>query len=279
MEAEMGSFFLDENGVLRFKNRTSYDITEVAEFDADNVNELSTRKLTDIINRVEITSEVLEIQPNDIIYRLGAPFQILAGETIEDFYEFDSPATTVDNVVLTANTAIDGSGTDVTADVDIVSQDDFSKASKIVLENTGSAALYITEMIITGTAVIPIEPIFVEKQNDTSVEAFEEQVKEIKNKFIQRQDQAVTLADALLIGYSSLAAVQKVQVKGHPALQLSDQVAVNLNTNETEYAISKIQCSIIAGKFSQHLQFRVRPRTEFFKLDEDVLDGTAVLSY
>lgn len=278
MEAELGSFLLDENGILRFRTRQNYSDTPVYTFDTDNTNGFDTRVKDDIINFVEVNAKPLEVQPNDIIYRLSSPITIAAGDTIEQFFSFDNPVTSVDTPVYIANSAEDGSGTDLTSDIDITNQDDFSKATKLTIENTGSTTAYITELTITGLAAKSTRDVFIEESSAISIEKYEEQRMEINNDYVQDPDDAQTLALVILALYGTFGSVYKADVKGNPALQTNDQVSVDLNTDADEYAISGIHSSIIKGKFSQRITLRTRPVVSYFELDTSELGGGDVLS-
>lgn len=278
MIAECGTFFMDESGVIRFRNKQNFDDTSQFTFNESNTIDFKTRREHDIINVVEITSKVREVQATTGIYELSDPILVPGSGTAVKFFDYQDPVTTVDTPTYKAYSSSDGSGTDLTSNITITEQVDFSKATKVTFSNSTSTDAYITNLQITGTPAIVVKEIFLREQDDTSITKYEEQVLEIENEYIQSENDARTIALVLLQFYSEAGSIYEADVKGSPALQLNDQVTINLGTDDTGYAIQKIFCSIESGRFTQRLGVRVRPDLSFFILNQSTLNGGDLIS-
>jgi hypothetical protein len=126
MEAEMGRFYLDELGIIRFNNRQNFSNDPVWAFSPNNLLDVQTSKQDDIINVVEITAKVREVQANQKFWELQAPVYIPAGELVDIWADFEDPVTEVDEpeYIATATTSSyttnevqDGSGLPRSADI------------------------------------------------------------------------------------------------------------------------------------------------------------------
>lgn len=277
MIAECGTFFLDETGVIRFRNRQNFNDTSQFTYNRGNVTDFKTRTESDIINVVEITSKVREVQSTTNIFELSSPILVPANDTVVKFFDYQDPVTTVATPTYEAYANSDGTGTDLTANISIDSQYNFSKASKITFENSGGTNAYITNLQINGTPAVVTKEIFVREENATSITKYEEQLFSIESEYIQTEDEARTIALVLLNYYSEYGSIYELTGQGSPALQLNDQVHVDLGTPQTDYAVQKIYCSMNNG-FTQRINVRVRVDLDYFTLDTSTLDGGDVLS-
>ena len=97
MQAEMGRFFMDEEGVIRFKNRQNYSSSPVWFFNETNIIDIQTSKQDDIINVVEIKANVREVQANQKFWELQSAVQVPATSSISLWADFEDPVTTVDD--------------------------------------------------------------------------------------------------------------------------------------------------------------------------------------
>lgn len=288
MQAEMGSLYMDELGMIRFRNRFKSSAAPVYSFDKPNIVEFSVSDQTTIINKIQIKAEVREVQFGEIIYNLGQVFEIPAGQSLEKFFDYEDPVTSVDQPVYTANSAADGSGSDLTSSVLIDSQVDFSVSSKIVFENTSGSTAYITSMTISGDPARVVKNIDEPFSDAASITAFEEQeLPPIENNLIQSRDAARSLGLSLLNYFKDYNNTVELTVKGTYALQLGDNINVSVDNIDDVYTVTKIVNVISrAGdgiRYSQRLVARVFNTPEFFILSSDVtpmslLDGDDVLA-
>lgn len=284
MQAEMGSFYMDEMGILRFVNKNEKSNTPVYYFDKGNTLDIQISSDDDIINVVEIKADVREVQLTEPIYNLTSGTdtedQLIApGVSTNIFYAFDNPVVTVNDIdFYTANSEPDGSGTDLTSSVAISATDVFDTAIKVTWTNSSGQNAYITALTIFGTPAPVVRTIKYRQQDDTSVDKYDEKILTIENDFIQSNESAESLASIILDYYSEYGGVVEIDTKGNPALQIGDCISVDIDNTENNYIITKIVNKLMNGQFSQTLTGKVQRARTFFILDQSVLDGTDVLA-
>lgn len=284
MQAEMGSLYMDELGIIRFRNRIKPTTASVMSFDSSNIIDYQLSDETKIINVVEINANVREVQSMQPVYTLSEPIQLLAGQTKDEFFNLDDPITSLGDITLLANSQIDGEGTDLSANVSVDDVDAFATAVKITFTNSGANA-YITDLEIQGTPAKAVgDPLYVRFEDTTSVDDFEEQILTIDNDFIQSQDAANSLGLTILNYYKDYANTIELDVKGNPALQLGDNVDVDADEISDTYTITKITNILESpGKYAQRIVGKIFNIPDFFILSSDdtamsILNGEAVLS-
>lgn len=278
VQADLGSMFLSETGVLRYRGRQNFDDTPVLNFDRSNTFEFKTRTQSDIINVVTVKADVRSVQPNQLIYTLSEPLRVGAGQTAEMIADFQDPVVSVDAPVYVANTMADGSGTDATGDISVDSQTNFAKASKLVFENGGVTDAYITQMTLYGEPAQVTSKITVREEAASSVGAYDEQVLPIDNEYIQDESTARSLALLLLSQFAEFGAAYEAEVHGNPALQLDDQVGFDITSPEPDYAIIKIQNRLQGSRFRQFLRVKSRTGLSFFTIQSSLIQGGDVIA-
>jgi hypothetical protein len=309
VEADLGSLFLTEEGVIRYKNRQNFSDVSVFDFDETNINEYNTRAQDDLINVVEVKSKVREVQANQTIWQFSESTLVQSGQTREIWADFSDPVTSVDAPVFItgattslfdANTEPDGSGTQYSNLT--VATDLFSKSYKMTFTNTGASPAYITKIELFGTPAKVSKEIYVREQSDDSVERFGEHVKTIENEYIQEESTATSLALLLLSFYDEISEVNDMSVKGSPALQLDDPITVRIRHGETDvvrpiglllsltrpdtevkyrggdYFISRIKGMVNEKGFRQILTVRPRMTLTFFTIGISTVGGDDVIA-
>lgn len=296
-QADLGSFFMTEDGVVRFRNRQGLDTAEVMTFDNSNILSFGTREEDDIINVVEVESNVREVQDNQKVWDSTEAIFIPAGGSETVVADFSDPVTGIDEPelagtattsVFAANLVEEGEGTNYT-DIELTSFELFSKSYVMVFENTGSQNAYLRSVQLFGTPAKVAREVFVREQDDTSVDEFEEQPYKIDNEYIQDRSTAQSLALTTLAFFSDLGAVRQMVVKGNPALQLGDPIALELLRGfdmrvpvglllaivkhsvgselvEESHYITKVACQITPGQFKQTLDVRVRNTLDYARV-------------
>lgn len=284
MQAEMGSFYMDEMGILRFVNKNERSNTPVYYFDRGNTLDIQISSDDDIINVVEIKADVREVQTVQPIFNLSSGTdpedqKIAPGVSTNIFYSFDDPVVTVNDIdFYTANSEPDGSGADLTSSVAVSATDIFDTAIKVTWTNSSSQNAYLTALTIYGTPAPVVRTIKYRQQDDASVDKYDEKILTIENDFIQSNETAESLASIILDYYSEYGGVVEIDTKGNPALQIGDCISVHVDNTDNNYIITKITNKLISGKYSQTLIGKVQRARTFFILDQSVLDGDDVLS-
>lgn len=289
VDAEQGKLYMDENGVITFKNRQNYNNEVVYNFDAyNNIIDVKTRKEDDIRNVVEIRGSVREVQPIQKIWQLPQAVFIAAGESKEYWADLQEPVTTVDDPVFindattssfNVNTLSDGTGTQNVTDVTLTASDIFGKSFKMTFANSGSADLYITEIILFGTPAPIVKNIYVREQDATSVAKYDERVISIDNDFLQDEDFAQSKALIILDDFAEYGSIQELDVKGSMALQIDDTIRVNLFNRIGNYKITKITNKIsFPAKFTQILRVKDFTARTYFRIGDSLIGGDDQIS-
>lgn len=284
MQAEMGSLFMDELGVIRFTNKNARSNTPVYYFDKSNTIDIKISSDDDIINVVEIKANVREVQSIQPIFNLSsgtdAEDQIIRpGVNTEVFYSFDDPVTTVADIdFYTANSQADGSGSDLTNFIAISNVDIFDTSIKVTWTNSSTQNAYLTALTIYGTPAPVVRTIKYRQQDDTSVDKYDEKILTIENDFIQSNSAAESIASIVLDYYSEYGGIVEIDTKGNPALQIGDCITVNVNYITDNYIITKVANKLSGAKLDQVLIGKKQRARTFFILDQSLLDGTDVLA-
>lgn len=230
-EAENGQFYQDESGIFRFENRhhwnnAPHSTVQKTIFTAQ-VIDTEAPDFDHVINTVEVKSDLIAEQINQVIYTLAEPITLAPNTTTSFFVDFGDPVTSVDTPTdYNVNTNSDGtSGTDITASVTITKIDKFARAAKIIMSNASASIGYLTELNITGTPVKKTGDLYFREKNGISVTAYDEQLLTIENKYIQDQDWAESYALMILQDYAQPNSIQVLTIRAMPDLQVGDLIA------------------------------------------------------
>lgn len=290
LEAEQGRLYMDEVGIIRFKNRQSYASDSVYRFDAyTNIVDAKKRTEDDIINVVIIKSKVREVQALQKYWELQSAVLVPAGGSVDIWADFEDPVTDCDDPeyitsattsLFTVNTRDDGTGISSSANVTLSSSSLFAKSFKMTFANSGAEDLYITTLELFATPAKVVKEIYVREQDDVSVAKYDERVLEIENDFFQDEDEAVSKAKILLDDYAEYGDIQELDVKGSPALQLDDPVIVDLFNRIDDFRLSKITCKIMnkPARFYQSLRVKKFTRRTYFTIEVSLIEGEDVIA-
>jgi len=283
VQAELGAFYMDEQGVIRFKNSKRDAIDPVATFDKSNILEFDTSNDDNIINVVEITANVREVQAEQPIYTLPQAQPLSAGSS-SFFFAFNDPVTSInDSITFTANSLEDGSGTNLTSNVSITDIDEFATAVKVTFNNVGAAG-YLTAVGIDGTpAKAPDNPLYGRYTDQDSIDKYDEQVLTIQNDFIQDQSTMDSVALSVLYNYAQHSNTIELTVKGDYSLQIRDNITVQIDDIDQEYSITKLGYVLSKGSLVHKITARVFNIPPYFILSSDsearsLLSGTDLLA-
>lgn len=290
MQAEGGMLWLDEQGIIRFRPRLEQPSEPIYMFDADNVVSCDVVDDDQIINHVIITTDVREVQEYQTVYSKKTTDTTLdvvpAGGTYIFKAELQDPQLSVEFPVygnladVSWFTAVQDNGSSVGSGVTIVSAELKTNTYEMTISNTNSFPVNINQMNLWGQPAkrISVEPIIYENLETESIDKYEDKTLEITNNFVQDVDAARSLALTILDEYSEYADVIEMEVKGNPALQLSDVIQLDYNQFDGEYRIIAITNKMQDGKFTQVLKCRGYNPRIYFQLDVSILNGSDTLA-
>lgn len=289
MQAEMGMLWLDEQGIIRFRPRLEQPIDPVYYFDHDSINHLETSEDDEIINHVIIRAEVRKLQSPQVSYSItGATddsFVIPASSSKPVNVELEDPTINIVEPTLGEGSSLSwfrayNNGVEVTSGVSLTGVAELTNSYTLFVQNTNGFPVTISDIVLWGepARIVGGEATTYDAWDDASVEKYEEKVVTIDNNFIQSVDQAESLAYTMLDEYAEYNDIITIEVKGNPALQLSDIIDVDYDEFSGEYRIIGITNKTQDAKFTQILRCKKYTPRHWFTLDQSVLDGTDVLA-
>lgn len=228
--AENGFFYQDEEGVFHFDNRQHWDSSPYTEVQrlmlTGQVISAEAPNDDHIINVIEVLTNPRVKQSGATIFTLSGTITLGVGDN-EVFVDFENPVLAANAPSITANSAEDGSGSNMSSSVNIKQTSVFSRSAKYVLTNNSSQTIYITAMTTTGRwAVLRYDqPQYTRLRDDSSVTAYEERPLQIDNPFIQETDLARSIAQMILNDFSAPENLQRITIRAIPELQLGDLVS------------------------------------------------------
>lgn len=288
IQAEGGALWLGEDGIIRFRPRLEQPTSPVYSFDEDSIVSATVTDEDQLINSVIINTDVREVQEWQTVYSKKTSDSSL--NVIPAFstyvYQADLQDPLLDaiqpvfgeNAGVSWFTAALPDGTPVLSGLSVVSTEMKTNTYEITIANSNGVSVNIDQMSIWGQPAkkISVEPIVYRNKDQDSVDKYEEQVLEISNNFIQSIDAARAFAYTILDEYSEYADMIECEVKGNPAIQLSDIVEVDYLHFDGYYRVVGIRNKLQAGKFTQILKLRKYTPRHWFTYDQSEYDGTDV---
>lgn len=292
-EAEGGRIFFDADGILRFWNRNhiSFSSNPIFTFKYDDYildqpYEISDKDIKNVITIKSEFREVFEVQEvwnvNDVFEdefkRVNAHNGDDSNDLIFDIQldnpviDFERPLVAGDDYV--ANTEPDGSGIDVTADIEIVELRTYIKGIAFRIRyNSTSGIAYFTKLKIDGQPAKVSQRINVELEEESSIARYGEKRKSIENEYIDNFDYAVSLGQTQLNIFANTLSNFSTQTLGIPWLEPGDIIATQLIPDSDEvrsFLIIKVnwRWEVGAGA-TMDLDLAIN-YAEFNKFEEDV---------
>lgn len=290
MQAEMGMLWLDEQGIIRFRPRLEQPSDPVYYFDHDSIVECDTSEDDEIINHVIINTNVRVLQDPQIVLSVanavGNNFIIPASSSQPLHVNLDDPSINItvpqfgENAGLSWFTAVDGSGHEVTSGVSLSGVSELTNSYTLFIENANAFSVTISSIVLWGqpAKVVGGRSTTYEAYDNVSIAKYEEKPLPIENNFIQSVSQADSLARTILDEYADYNDILVIEVKGNPALQLSDIIGIDYEEHAGEYRIISIKNTSQDAKFTQILKCRKYTPRDWFTLDQSLLNGTDVLA-
>ncbi len=239
-EAEGGIVFFDAEGVLNFYNRTHFDTYPDPiygfTFDKNITNlefEISKSKVK---NRIEVKANPKKKLVSKTIYDLVDSQQIDPGETVEVWGQFNYgtettvPALNVQvpavGTDILANSSSDGSGSDESSNISIISYSIFQESIKVNIRNNSASSIYITKFTITGDPIVTKTRIEVIKEDSNSISLYDTQILTIENDLMDDESYAEILASKKLSEMKDPLDTVSIEIIGVPFLKVGDIVSV-----------------------------------------------------
>lgn len=225
-QAELGQFFQDENGILRFWNRQHWNTepndNPMLVLSTAEVIESDSTDYDHIINVVEVKANPLKKQTTTI-FTLQSSIELSPGSN-EFFIDFDNPVLAASTPSHTANTQSDGSGSNVTGSVVLTNRYVFSRSAKYTYNNTTGATAYITALTVSGRWAIPQYEGGINRiiQDDSSVTAYDERRITVENDYIQTDTWARGFGQMVLNQYAEPENLQEIVIRAKPTLHVGD---------------------------------------------------------
>lgn len=275
VSAEMGHFFQDEFGIMRFWNRQHWDSgqftsVQLALHTAEVIEDTAP---TDdhLVNVVEVKANPRAKSTNTTIFTLSGTVELQPGDN-EVFVDFANPVLATDTPTRVANANSDGSGTNDTSNVTLKSSSVFTRAAKYIYTNSTGRTSYLTTLGITGrwaTERYP-EGIFHRAQDDSSVTAYEERVLAVENDYIQDRTWAMSLANLIFSQLAEPETIRNITIKAKPRLQFGDL----LSWQNRNYRVFGIKTRLDPSDgFLQDLMLVKRDTVNYFKIGISLIGG------
>lgn len=298
VQAENGVMWLDEQGIIRFKPRTSViGQKPVMTFNATTIIKATPSRTDGVVNTVKIKSEVRAVQPLQSIFTMDNSngysseasedaYRLKANSTKDIWISFDDPIWQCSaNPILKGNsdnsnfTAVDLAGSSVSTKVSATGIL-FADSMKLTFINTNSFPVSVNFLQIFGEPAKQVSgsPIEYEAQDDESVEKYGVQALEISdNNCFGNYKNIDSYATDILKKYAKYSPILKLEIKGNPALQLQDIVSVDFKEHSGDYQIIGIDMSLGDSQLKTTLILRKTKVYSPFILDQSALDSTDVL--
>lgn len=286
MEAEMGRFYMDEQGVIRFKNRQNYSSVPQWFFNESNIIDIQTSTQDDIINVVTITANVREVQALQKYWELQGATLLPKNTVIQLWADFNDPVTNIDDPeyitsadtsLFTTNTQQDGTGTNVSSGITITTTL-FAKSYLMEITNSNEFDVYMTTLELFATPAKVVKQIYVREQDDASVAQYDERILDITNDYINNESDATSKAKIILDDNAAYADEYVLTVKGNPALQIGDAVNVSVFGYAADFVINKIVNSWDGKSFKQQLTVRIKNFRTYFTVGISTIGGVDVIA-
>lgn len=252
---EQGIMFADENGIIHFWNRQHFLTTGGNVWQLDNSNiEILVSEDTPIFNDVEVFSNPRAIASDQQVWQLGTAQLLNPGSNVveADFSDDDGsmpvssidtlePYTSATSSSYQANTAIDGSGTDMTGSVSVTSIQNVGTTAFITFNNTSSQPLYLVGIggspgvTLYGTPGKITTPVSIRYTDAASVTAYgtnpgnSGQVLQLQAQdvdVIQDPSTASSLTYTLVHEFKDGRQRYNATVFANPAIQLGDVIQI-----------------------------------------------------
>lgn len=287
VQAEEGHFYQNEEGLIKFDNRRSYNnnLTPMWTINKEDILDWRQDDSVDIINRVIVRAKPREVQTITEIWKDGVTEELAVGETKILWAAFNDPVSSISSPVETtdyvANSAQDGSGSDLSGDLGLTITD-FTQTAKLTLVNNSGQTMYVTLLRLRGTPATITSEIEEVYEDRNSEDTYGRKQVEIENDFIDSRSFAYYMARAIVAKYRTPLKRILVTINAAPQLQIKDVVTLqDMDTNSyTNYRIMRIEGKMTPFNFTHTLTLREVTDSEadqYAIVGTSMVDGTDVV--
>lgn len=268
--AERGRIFFDRNGILTFWNRERLHNRNVSLVtltrdhwitDLDySVAEHQVKNYITVQSTPRASSGIQTVWTNGNVEYLNPYTDVLVyvptGQSQSAYLELEDPCTAfitpVATTDYTANNAQDGTGDDLTANVEITEFIDYGNAVFVTVTNNGTEDLYLTKFQVRGNPAKIQKWIRVIESDSLSISTYGKQTIEIQNNFIQDDASAESIAYEELTRRADAINNFKVKIVGIPYLVCGDAISVEYLPGTFErYMINTIDWTLDSAGFNE----------------------------
>jgi len=240
--ANLGSFFVDRNGRATFYP-ISYRSTTVTTLTQDLLlKEIRQPQPWEMVrNSITVIANQKAKRPGSVIWSIGKPLEIGAGDTVTFGQGFDlstgisQPRPYTDYI---ANTASNGSGTDVTDQVTVLFSSVYDQETLLSVTNNTAASAWILKLNLLGHKIVNCpEPS--RSEDATSIAYFRrKRTLKLDNPFLQDRQFASTYAGWIKDFLKDPKRAPVIQIRQRPSVQyalyLMDRVNLSVTSRDID---------------------------------------------
>lgn len=285
IQAENGCLWLDEQGVIRFENRSgNLNKKPVMVFDESNIISIETERADNIVNYVSVKSDVRKIQPLQPIFSAESreEWVVQANSSLVIWLSLDDPAWSIMPISVGEKTGeswvsfkkgdtVDNSGMSVKGEI-------FADSYKLTVINSSYTKRSISKIELWGESAKVVDTLKYEAFDRESMERFGKKSLEISdNPYFGNYQNCDMFATDILRKYAKFSPTISMKVKGNPALQLGDVVSVNYK-DKGDFLVTGIKINLGSGGYETIITGKPHEVAESFILDKSILDGKDLLA-
>ena len=242
MDAEFGFAFIRGDGMLVTRTRYAQTASSGTITDAERRPDILVSQPWDVVrNHVTVYAYGWKQYTDVVLWQAENVVNVGAGQTLTIWgdLQYNQQETVAQSIITpvattdyTANTAEDGSGTDMTSDVSIAATA-FTKRAKIEITNSGAMTAYMTLLQVRGTALVQNERSAATMEDSSSISAYSRRDLAVDVEWLQDFETARDMASYLRSLLARPAAFVEVQLRDEPAFQfveIGDRVHLTLDT-------------------------------------------------
>lgn len=235
-DSELGAVWIAANGQMKFRSRYT-SIPVVASLTTADflLGSIETPRPWEIVRNSLRTNVYPPVLENAVeVWRWQeVPIQIAAGasRTVWANFAYNGVSTPVNNFIApvsgidcVANSASNGSGTNLSGNIGVTVLDLFSGSAKLRLTNNGGTSAWITLMKTRADAITVPDETFVEASDAASIARYQRRTFELSLRWFQSSDVAQNLTDYM----TSFLASPRLFMRGVITNNLDTQFGIEL---------------------------------------------------